>query len=197
MALIPIYQFYLDTCALIAYYNPRDPKDQHTRIKSFLNKIHKKRSVRLCISDFTIAEFLVAMHTIPNIRPQQISQAYSQLSSLKKIGGKYKFKIVYTEGDRKREDYYFDDFWVGLQEILLETKPGLADTIHAQIMKNNNIETIITFDTKHFDEIIDVEPLDPDDFEDLYMVTQDQWKKVKRMDIGGVVRAILESKKED
>ena len=54
----------------------------------------------------------------------------------------------------------------GLQEMLLEASPGLADTIHARIMINNKIEHILTFDVDDFSKIPETYPIDPMEVDD-------------------------------
>jgi predicted nucleic acid-binding protein len=59
------------------------------------------------------------------------------------------------------KDYHFDDFFVALQEIFLTARPGIADAIHYQIMKNNNIKRVLTFDTGDFSKIPDAIVINP------------------------------------
>ena len=46
-------------------------------------------------------------------------------------------------------------------------RPGLADTIHAQIMFNNKLKHVLTFDIEDFDKIPGIEPIHPMDIESL------------------------------
>ncbi len=77
----------------------------------------------------------------------------------KKIGNKYPFQIIEVEG--KEKHYTFPDFFIGLQNIFLESKLHFQDAVHAQIMMNNKIKRILTFDTKDFSSISDIKVIHP------------------------------------
>lgn len=153
-------KIYVDSCILVAYYHELDGNNQHVQVKDCLKTIQKnKKFISLVTSDFTFTEFVKVLQTKDGFDEGKIFKILSYITRQRKIGNKHTFKIIEAEGNE--EDYTFNDFFVGLQEILLFARPGLADTIHAQIMMNNNIKHILTFDVNDFSKISDINPIHP------------------------------------
>jgi len=155
---------YLDSCILIAYYYEFDAGDNHQKVINcleFLKNSNKK--INIVTSDFTFTEFVKVLQLKDKIGEDKIFKYLSNLTRQKKIGNKYPFNLIEPEGYDK--NYTFNDFFVGLQEILLNARPGLADAIHAQIMINNKTRHILTFDTKDFGKISEIRPIHPDELD--------------------------------
>ena len=140
---------YIDSCILVAYHNELDKDNKHQLTIDCLENIKNDRKISLVTSDFTFTEFVNVLQRKENITEAEIFKNLSNMMRQKKIGSKYSFQMIDVEGNE--ENFEFGDFFVGLQKILLETKAHLADAIHAQIMMNNKIKHILTFDTNGFD----------------------------------------------
>lgn len=157
------FRLYVDSCILVAYYY-KDPLDDHKLVIDCLKIIRDNpRRITLETSDFTFTEFVKVLQNKEGISESDVYRYLSDMVRLKKIGKKYPFRLINAEGVQK--DYSFDDFFVGLQDILLDARPGIADAIHAQIMFNNNRKRILTFDTDDFNKIPGIETLHPNEIE--------------------------------
>jgi len=121
------------------------------------------RNVELYCSHFTITEFTWAYVTKPEISDLQAHKIAHSLLLTNKIDRKYPFNLLNIEGKEKK--YSFEDFFLDVETILLNTtpRPNLADAIHATIMKNNGIHEIVTFDISDFEHIEDIIPCRPED----------------------------------
>jgi len=159
-------KFYLDTNLIIAYYNPNDGNNQHEHSHTFFQRLHEYNTnheieIEICCSDFAITEFIVAYIRIPGIDDVETFRIVNELLRTKKVGNQYKFTMLDIEGFR--DDYNFPDFFIDVQTVLLNTtpRPGIADAIHATIMKNNRINHIITFNQDDFQNIEDINVINP------------------------------------
>lgn len=156
-----VKRLYLDTNLLIAYYYSGDINNQHDEALNFFEtwrKSHHKH-FELCCSHFTITEFTQAYITKKDEATTfKIAQ---ELLLTNKVGKKYPFTLVLVEG--KEKNYTFTDFFLDIQTILLNTtpRPGIADAIHATIMKNNKIRYIVTFNEKDFKNIEGITAINP------------------------------------
>ena len=153
-------EIYVDSCIFVAYYSISDRNNQHKQVIDCLEVIRKnKKIISLATSDFTFTEFVKVMQNKERLDEASIYKILSNITRQRKIGNKYPFRLVEAEG--REEEYTFNDFFVGLQEILLLASPGLADTIHARIMMNNKINHILTFDVDDFSKIPNINPINP------------------------------------
>ncbi|MEE9490623.1 MAG: PIN domain-containing protein [Thermoplasmata archaeon] len=170
------FRLYVDTCILVAYYY-KDPLDDHKMVVDCLKIIRDNpRRTTLDISDFTFTEFVKVLQNKEGISESDVFRCLSEMVRLKKIGKEYPFRLIDAEG--RQRNYSFNDFFVGLQDILLDARPGIADAIHAQIMLNNNRKRILTFDTDDFNEISGIETLHPNEIEGF--VENIHFKKTKK-----------------
>ena len=101
--------------------------------------------------------------TIPNISDSKVYEIGKALLLTNKIDRKYAFRFLEVEGKKKK--YTFRDFFLDVETVLLNTtpRPGIADAIHATIMKNNGIAEIVTFNSADFVNIDDISPSAPED----------------------------------
>ena len=135
-------KIYLDTCIFFAHYFEKNHPKFHQNYldtHSCLEYTTQNNNIKLVTSDFTFTELTKAAQD-RNIPPEKIHDIVSRLSRQEKIDDKYRFKVITTSGYVKY--YTFEDFFVDLQTILLKTRPGIADAIHYQIMRNNRINKI-------------------------------------------------------
>ncbi len=144
---------YLDTCIFYAHYFEKNHPKFHQNfldVHSCLERASKNQDIILVTSDFTFTELTKSAQD-KKIPAEQIHDIVSRLSRQEKINDKYRFKVISTSGYEK--DYTFEDFYIHLQSIFLKTRPGIADAIHYQIMRNNRINKIITLNPKDFEKI--------------------------------------------
>jgi len=152
-------KIYVDTCVLIAYYDKGDIV-RRREVSNCLEMICKNAdNLSLVTSDFTFTEFVKVAQKIKGFGEDNIFQTLSDIVRQKKIGRKYSIEIIDAEGTEK--DYTFNDFFVGLQDILLDSRPGIADAIHYQIMKNNKVKRVLTFDVEDFRKIPKLDVIHP------------------------------------
>jgi len=154
------FKLYVDSCVLVAYYYEFDTKNQHQQTIDCLETIaenHKK--VVLVTSDFTFTEFVKVLTQKDGINDEEIYKNLSDMVRQNKIGNKYPFQIIDVEGTEKH--YTFNDFFVGLQKTFLDSKLHFQDAIHAQIMMNNKIKRILTFDDKDFNSMPNIKVIHP------------------------------------
>jgi len=157
------FRLYVDSCILVAYYC-KDPLDDHKLVIDCLKIIRDNpKRTTLEISDFAFTEFVKVLQNKRGISESDVFRYLSDMLRLKKIGKKYPFRLIDAKG--RQRDYSFNDFFVGLQDILLDARPGIADAIHAQIMFNNSRKRILTFDTNDFNKIPGIETLHPNEIE--------------------------------
>jgi len=153
-------KIYLDTCIFIAYYFDKGSRKYH--VLNCLETLNKYQDAVLPVtSDFTFTEFTKAAQDISGVGNEEIYKIVSIMNRLFKIGGRYPFQLISAEG--QMNDYRFEDFFVALQEIFLNARPGIADAIHYQIMRNNKIKRILTFDKKDFSKIPGVQVVCPNE----------------------------------
>lgn len=155
-------KLYIDTCLIIAYFHQGDPKNQHKRAIDFFNCANDTNTIQLYCSSFTITEFTQAYVTLPHINDEQAHKIANSLLLTRKIDKKHSFDLLETQGGEK--NYKFEDFFLDIQTVVLNTtpRPGIADAIHATIMNNNEIDEIVTFNIKDFINIDDINPLEPE-----------------------------------
>ncbi len=136
-------RLYLDTCIFIAYYKEDD--QYHKSVKSILRKLSKE--FEFVTSDFTFTE-LVSVLIGKGMSDSRVYNLVQKILRTKKIGN-YSLNIVDIKG--KERNYEFSDFFVQLQEIILNSRPGIGDAIHIACIKNNGIKNILTTNKKDFE----------------------------------------------
>lgn len=113
-------KLYIDTNLIVAYYYPKDTEKQHEISKNFFEKTFKDENIKLFCSNFTIAEFTYAYVTKKGITDVEAHRIANALLITNKIGKKYPFILINAEGNK--ENYSFNDFFLDIQTILLDTK---------------------------------------------------------------------------
>lgn len=157
-------KIYVDTCILVTYYDKSDTE----RRKEVINclEVISKNSDKLSLvtSDFTFTEFVKVAQKLNGFNEENIYQTVQDIVRRKKIGKKYPIDIIDGEGTAKQ--YTLNDFFIELQDILLDSRPGLADAIHYLMMKNNKIKRVLTFDVDDFRKISKIDVIHPSSIED-------------------------------
>lgn len=158
-------RLYLDTCLLIAVYRKRDP--HHENAINFFEKIRDVKNTYLVCSPFTITEFVQTCVKNNYFSERKTYEISNRLLMTLKIDRKYPFKIASAKGK-----YTFEDFFLDIQSIILETapqRPHLADAIHVAFMRNNKIKKIVTYDKGDFERIAGIKPREPDEILSRYL----------------------------
>jgi predicted nucleic acid-binding protein len=73
-----------------------------------------------------------------------VAEIESQLVSERRLAS---LKLYFAEVSPQK-DYDFVEFFYHVRQGILRFHSGVGDVIHSVIMKNNSIETILTFDEK-------------------------------------------------
>lgn len=155
-----VVKIYVDTCVLISYYYEQGTQ-KYTDVINCFEFINKNPSrISIVTSDFTLTEFVKAAIKNPlKIARDTVFEDISSITRRNKIGKIYPCDLI--DGEGSKSDYHLCDFFVDLQEQLLDSNAHLADTIHYQIMFNNNIKRVLTLninDFKNFPKIIAIHP---------------------------------------
>ncbi len=129
--------FYLDACIFINLFLK---EVGHKEITSFLND----PDIDFVTSEWTWTEIVKVLIKEKKISEKKVSNYIQYLMRKKRIGDVC-FKIVSVS---LKKDYTFSEFFYEVQEKLMKYKGSLADVIHSVIMKNNEINTILTTDSE-------------------------------------------------
>jgi len=146
-------RIYLDTSIFIAEFNKNDPR--HKILTDFFKKIEKIKGTKLCYSKWVLAEMYNRL-TKDQIEELKIAKYINDLLDKNKIRSLELNPLEVSPN----KNYNFNDFFNNLRKDLIKYKtgkdrPGLGDILHIRIMKNNRINTIVTFDS-HFDKILGI-----------------------------------------
>ena len=139
-------QLYLDSCILIAFFSKhKEEKDKKKEIKRVFNIFKNLKDIQLVISTWTIAEMMNIMISRHKQKNDFVLGCESKLLNTKRIDG-MKIKIVNVEGNK--QSYDVQEFIYSIRENILKYHSGVGDIMHSVIMKNNGLDTILTFDEK-------------------------------------------------
>ncbi len=139
-------RIYLDSCVLIAFFSTHEEeKENKKEINSVLSIMEEIKDIELCISHWTISEFINIMLSRHKLTNEVVLQYESRLLNKKRLGN-IKLYILDINGDNKKYD--LQEFIYDIRENILKYHSGVGDIIHSVIMKNNNINHILTFDEK-------------------------------------------------
>jgi len=135
---------YLDTSIFIAEFNKKDIR--HETLNNFFKEISGIKDIELCTSKWALTELNNRL-TKDQIKELKITKYIKDIIDKNKIRT-IKLKILNVH---PKDHYTFHDFFNDLAKDLIKYKtgkerPGLGDIIHVRIMKNNRVNTIITFD---------------------------------------------------
>jgi predicted nucleic acid-binding protein len=157
-------KLYLDNCIFVADFDKKEEK--HNIVTKTLDKLSKCNRLVLVTSDFTFTEIVKVLVREKQVNPKEAHEYVAKTYRASKIQG-VPFKILKTEGRvPKGKIFDFHDFFLAIQDELLNSKYSISDAIHIVIMKNNNVNRILTFDSdfENDEEIEKVDPRKIDDF---------------------------------
>jgi predicted nucleic acid-binding protein len=138
-------QVYLDSNILIAHYSV-DAAEESKRIlvANALDVFARLVDVQLCTSIWALTETVNILISAKNMEPGAVAEIESRLLSEKRLGG---LKIQFVEVS-KDKSYDFAEFFYHVRQGILKYHSSVGDVIHSVIIKNNGIESILTFDEK-------------------------------------------------
>lgn len=134
-------KIYLDSCIFVACFTRESQKME--KINNFFNE-SKKLNVEFYTSDWTLTEIVKVLIKDKKISSKKVAEYIQELKRTKRISG-IKFNWIPVSN---KEGYDFEEYFYEVQKIQLQYKGSLGDAIHAVIMNNNSIKTIITTDSE-------------------------------------------------
>lgn len=140
-------KIYLDTSIFIAEFDKQSA--QHKILTDFLKQLEKVKDVECCYSKWALTEMYNKL-TKDRIEELKIVKYIKDLLDVNKLR-KLRMRVLDVSPNK---NYNFSDFFKDLTKDLIKHKtgkdrPSLGDIIHIRIMKNNRINTIITFDADY------------------------------------------------
>ncbi|MBU2615618.1 MAG: PIN domain-containing protein [Nanoarchaeota archaeon] len=152
-------KIYLDSCILISYFSKHKEERKNKKIINKTIKLMEKiEDLEIFISSWGIAEMMNVMLSRQKQKNAFVLKCESMLLGKKRIGN-LKLKVLEIGGNNK--NYDFGEFFYDIREIILKYHPGVGDTIHSVIMKNNDINHILTFNESDFEDIEGITVLNP------------------------------------
>lgn len=139
-----IQKVYLDTSIFIAEFDKKE--DKHKILGKFLKEIAKVEGVDFYYSKWALTEMYNKL-TKQKIEELKIVKYINGILNLNKLRC-LRLKSIDVSPNNS---YNFNDFFNDLSKDLIRYKtgkgPSVGDIIHVRIMKNNKINTILTFDS--------------------------------------------------
>ncbi len=155
-------KIYLDSCILIAYFS-KDEKSRKKEVEKILDSFSKLEDYQICVSSWTISEMMNILLSNKKLKNSYVLKCESTLLNKRRIG-ETKIIIVNIEGENN--SYDLSEFIFDVRENILKYHSGVGDIIHSVIMKNNEIEQILTYDEKEdFKKIAGLTVLHPSTME--------------------------------
>jgi predicted nucleic acid-binding protein len=152
---------YLDSNILIAYYST-DPREAPKKkmVHRALDVFARARDVYLCTSIWALTETVNILISEKKMPAADVADIEQRLFI--EIFGNMKLHFKNVSPDK---NYDFDRFFYDVREAILKYHSGVGDVIHSVIMKNNAVDSILTFDEKDdFKQIPGLTVFHPKDF---------------------------------
>jgi len=138
-------RIYLDSNVLIAYHSQDKSEESKKRmVDHALAVFAELKDIQLCTSMWAVTETVNILVSSKKMDRGTVAEIESQLVSEKRLND-LKIQIVEVSPQR---DYDFAEFFYHVKQGILKYHSGVGDVIHSVIMKNNGIESILTFDEK-------------------------------------------------
>lgn len=138
-------RIYLDSNILIAHYSTDQSEESKRKlVENALSVFAELKEVQLCISMWAVTETVNILVSVKKMDRGVVAELENQLVNEKRLGA---LKLVICEVS-PREGYDFAEFFYHVRQGILNYHSGVGDVIHSVIMKNNQIEQILTFDEK-------------------------------------------------
>lgn len=139
--------FYLDTCIFVTLFTDEDRRDVVVQAMANINQIEDAVFVT---SDFTFVEMAKVLINTKKHNPKATAKGINKITKSRSIDG-FDFTILPTSPSPK---YTFDKFWADVGQNMNLYNPGWGDSMHCVIMKNNDVENILSLDAKHDFELV-------------------------------------------
>jgi len=145
-------KIYLDTNIFVALLAKGKSVETDNRkiVKNALKIFSKFGNVRLLTSIWTITEMAKALINQKKMSNKIVASIVNEVVSTNKLA---EFEVEILEVHPKK-GYGFNNFFDDVREKMILYNPGWGDAIHSVIMKNNNINEILTLDGKKDFKII-------------------------------------------
>ena len=138
-------RIYLDTNIFVVYYsNAESNKEQKKDLMQALKNFSQLKDLELWTSMWAITEMVKVLILKIKMDSTKVSVIESDLLNASRLEG---IKLHYVDVSPNK-DYDFREFFYHIRQGILSYDSGLGDVMHSIIMKNNNIEHILTFDEK-------------------------------------------------
>lgn len=149
----------MDSNILIAYYATDAAEEANkTLVEKALRAFSEIADVQLCTSTWAVTEMVNILVSRKKMNRGAVAEIENHLINEKRLEN---LKIVLCEVS-PRKDYDFAEFFYHVRQGILMYHSGVGDVIHSVIMKNNEIDTILTFDEKtDFKQIPDLTVIHP------------------------------------
>lgn len=152
-------QWYVDTCVFVSYFSSRRSENVN---KSIARKVFSDASeavdLELVTSHWTLTELTKILVKSHGMDRERISNIVSDLIRRGRVEGA-KIHLIDVS---PRSDYNFSELCSDLQDGIMKYRVGFQDVLHTIIMKNNGIDTILTFDSG-FEDIDGLNVVDIDE----------------------------------
>ena len=153
-------KIYLDTNILVSSFSSAASDQQQQKAVVEIFKIFSElKDVEIWTSMWAVTEMVKALTINVKMEPQKVSEIETNLLNESRLHG---VKIFFADVSQAR-GYDFREFFYHIRRGILEYNTGLGDVMHATIMKNNDIEHILTFDAKDFEKIPGLIVINPSD----------------------------------
>jgi predicted nucleic acid-binding protein len=138
-------RIYLDSNILIAYYSADLAEElKKSLVRKALNVFGELKETQLCTSMWAVTEMVNVLISSKKMDRGEVAKIESQLISQRRLSN-LKFVLL---GVSPRADYDFVEFFYDVRQGIIEYHSGVGDVIHSVIMKNNDVDQILTFDEK-------------------------------------------------
>jgi predicted nucleic acid-binding protein len=139
-------RLYIDSNVLIAHYSTDKAEAEKKKlVKSALAAFAALRDIQLCTSIWAVTEMANILLSAKKMQRSKVAELENRLINEQRFGN---MKITFLETSPSK-DYDFKEFFYHVRTGILKYHSGVGDVIHSVIMKNNNINQIMTFDEKN------------------------------------------------
>jgi len=154
-------RIYLDSNILIAHYSTdRAEETKKHMVENALGIFADLKDIQICTSMWAVTEMVNILVSQKKMNRGDVAEIENQLVSERRLRG---LRVHFVEVSVEK-DYDFIEFFYNVRQGILKYHSGVGDVIHSVIMKNNDIENILTFDEKNdFKQIPGLTVLHPKD----------------------------------
>lgn len=154
-------RIYLDSNVLIAFFAVDKAEEEKKQlVETALKEFAQLKDVQLCTSKWAVTEMVNILVSVKRLGRAEVAEKENRLVNERRLRG---LRIQFVDVSPE-ENYDFEEFFYHVRQGILEFHSGVGDVIHSVIMKNNGIETILTFDEKDdFKQIPGLTVLHPKD----------------------------------